>query len=91
MFIQFKDKLKQNYFDNLNLLIEILEKIQSIPIINNATLNVISMDCKKILDNMYNMCHYYYIYAIISLINADISDNIEPDNTLEAHVAKALM
>ena len=91
MFIQFKDKLKQNYFDNLNLLIEILEKIQSIPIINNATLNVISMDCKNILDNMYNMCHYYYIYAIISLINSDISDNIEPDNTLETHVAKALL
>jgi len=25
------------------------------------------------LDNMYTLCNYYYIYAIIALINGDFS------------------
>ena len=40
---------------------------------------------------MYNLCHYYYVYAIISLINSDITDDIGKDDQLESIVSKALV
>ena len=75
-FIQFTKRLQNNYLQNLNSLITILEKIKELPVINNTTLNLISDETKKIIDNMYNTCHYYYVYAIISLISADITEEV---------------
>ena len=43
-------------------------------IITNKTLNELSIQTKNIIDNMYNLCHYYYVYAIIALINIDLSN-----------------
>jgi hypothetical protein len=68
-----RKKIKEVYLENLKLLIEILNKLNETPIINNATLNIISNDTKTIIDRMYTLCQYYYIYAIISLLNADIT------------------
>ena len=80
-FMEFKKKLYNNYLQSLNSLIIILEKIKESFIINNKTLNIIADETKKIIDNMYNISHYYYVYAIISLINSDISeDTIEKDD-----------
>lgn len=90
-FIQFTEKLKNTYFNNLNSLILILEKMKNIPIINNKTLNLLGEETKNIIDNMYNLCHYYYIYAIISLINADITEDIIKEDKLEQIVTKALV
>jgi hypothetical protein len=68
-----RKKIKEVYLDNLKLLIEILNKLNETSVINNATLNIISNDTKTIIDRMYTLCQYYYIYAIISLLNADIT------------------
>ena len=68
-----RKKIKDVYLENLKLLIEILNKLNESPVINNATLNIISNDTKVIIDKMYTLCQYYYIYAIISLLNADIT------------------
>ena len=68
-----RKKIKEVYLENLKLLIEILNKLNETPVINNATLNIISNDTKAIIDKMYTLCQYYYIYAIISLLNADIT------------------
>jgi hypothetical protein len=89
-FKEFTDKLKKNYFDNLTLLLNILEKMKNIAIINNSTLNILSEETKKIIDNMYNLCHYYYIYAIISLINSDITEEIIKEDKLESIISHAL-
>ena len=89
-FLQFTKKLKNNYFQNLNSLLEILEQLKNTPVVNNKTLNLISNEVKKIIDNMYNLTHYYYIYAIISLINADIEENMNETNQLQSIVSKAL-
>lgn len=70
-YIECTEKLKKSYFDNLTLLINILEKMRETAIINNATLNIISNETKNIINNMYNLCHYYYVFAIIALINSD--------------------
>ena len=89
-FKEFTDKLKKNYFDNLILLLNILEKMKTTTVINNNTLNILSEESKKIIDNMYNLCHYYYIYAIISLINSDITEEIIKEDKLESVISHAL-
>jgi len=89
-FIEFIKKLQNNYLENLNSLIIILDKIKESPILNNSTLNLISDETKKIIDNMYNTCHYYYIYGIISLISSDIKEDVMEKNSLSNVVSKAL-
>ena len=89
-FIEFTKKLQNNYLQNLNSLITILEKLKESPVINNATLNLISDETKKIIDHMYNTCHYYYVYAIISLISSDITEDIIKKDDLANIVSIAL-
>ena len=82
-YLECQKKLKDTYFDNLNLLLSILNKIRETPIISNATLNIISEETKKIIDEMYSLCHYYYVYAIIALLNSDLKEIEEiKDNNL---------
>ena len=89
-FLEFTRKLQNNYLQNLNSLITILEKMKETPIINNTTLNSISDETKKIIDNMYNTCHYYYVYGIISLISSDITEDIIKKDDLANIVSSAL-
>ena len=89
-FIEFTKKLQNNYLQSLNSLIIILEKLKESPVINNTTLNLISDETKKIIDNMYNTSHYYYVYAIISLISSDITEEIIKKDDLANIVSVAL-
>ncbi|NBU53325.1 MAG: hypothetical protein EBS33_02990, partial [Alphaproteobacteria bacterium] len=90
-YVQLTNKLKNNYFHLLNSLITILEKIEQTPVINNKTLNAISYETKNIIDKLYNLCHYYYVYAIISLINSELSiESISKENILKNSVKSAL-
>ena len=89
-FIEFTKKLQNNYLQNLNSLINILEKLKESPVINNTTLNLISEETKKIIDHMYNTCHYYYVYAIISLISSDITEDVITKDDLGNIVSSAL-
>ena len=75
LYVELTQKLKERYFNDLNNLISILEKIKDSVIINNVTLNAISKETKNIIDNMYSLSHYYYVYAIIAFIKADLSDD----------------
>ena len=49
--------------------------------IDNDTMNKIAKKTKDILDNMYSLCNYYYVYAIIALINGDFS--VPSNNTTQ--------
>jgi hypothetical protein len=75
LYVELTKKLKEKYFNDLNNLINILEKIKDSVIINNVTLNIISKETKNIIDNMYSLSHYYYVYAIIAFIKSDISED----------------
>lgn len=86
LFIDSREKIRENYFNGLNSLIEILNKIQGTGIISNGNLNKISTETKLIIDNMYNICHYYYVFGIYSLINSDISSEIKIDPKIEQAV-----
>ena len=90
LFIEFTKKLKEKYFSILNKLITILEKMQNVAILNNTTLNLISSEVKGLIDEMYNSCHYYYVYAILSLINVDLTEDVIEEDKLEHIITKAL-
>ena len=90
-FEQFTAKLKNTYFENLNYLIDILELLKTKLIFSNKILNEISNKTKKIIDDIYNMCNYYYIYGIISLIKLDIKENEEKKpNKINLEIQNAL-
>jgi hypothetical protein len=85
--------LKKSYFDNLDALLQILIKMQNIAIINNATLNLIGEETQNIINNMYNLCNYYYVFAIVALIHADLTDEspeIEKEKAFQNQLLKAL-
>jgi len=87
-FIQFIEKLKNTYFSSLKILLEILKKMLDQPIINNKTLNIIGTQTKDIIDEMYSLCNYYYVYAIIALINADVTIKKDSDEEIKKEEAK---
>jgi hypothetical protein len=90
-YVQLTNKLKNNYFSLLKSLITTLEQLEKTPVINNKTLNAISIETKNTIDKIYNLCHYYYVYAIISLINSElIIDNSSKNNILQNSVKSAL-
>jgi hypothetical protein len=82
-YLECSKKLKSTYFDNLNVLINVLDKLKAAPIINNTTLNIIANEAKEIIDGMYNLCNYYYVYAIIALLNADLDKVVIKEDKLE--------
>jgi hypothetical protein len=90
LFIESSEKLKRTYFESLNSLIQILEKMKETPIINNKTLNLISKETKTHIDNMYNLCYYYYIYGIISLIFAEIKEDIPKENSVGKFITNSI-
>ncbi len=71
-YIECMDKLKDKYFEILKALIVILKNLQENVIISNADLNLISSEVKRLIDDLYNSCHCYYVLAIIALIKSDI-------------------
>ena len=90
LFIESSEKLKRIYFESLNSLIQILEKMKETPIINNKTLNLISKETKGYIDNMYNLCYYYYIYGVISLIFSEIKEDIPKENSVGKFITNSI-
>ena len=79
-YTEFMLKLKNKYFESLNALILILEKIKESPFVSNEMLNNIGLETKNIIDGMYNFSNYYYIFALLALIQSDYS--IKNDKSL---------
>lgn len=76
-YIQSTSLLKQKYYSNLNALIKILNSLLQLPV-NNDDLNKLSLLTKDIIDDLYQSCQFYYLYAILALLNADLSyDTVE--------------
>jgi hypothetical protein len=89
-YVECAKKLKDNYFDNLKVLLEILEQLKSQPVINNVTLNELGLKTKQIIDSMYHLCQYYYIYAIVSLLHANLTPTKVTDVSLQTSMSKVL-
>ena len=89
-YVECAKKLKESYFGNLKVLLEILEQLRSQPIINNVALNELGNKTREIIDSMYHLCQYYYIYAIVSILHANLSVAKSSDIELQKTLAKSL-
>jgi hypothetical protein len=89
-YVECAKKLKECYFGNLKVLLEILEQLRSQPIINNVALNELGNKTREIIDSMYHLCQYYYIYAIVSILHANLSVAKSSDIELQKTLAKSL-
>ncbi len=89
-YIQCAKKLKESYFDNLKVLLTILEELRTQPLMNNISLNELGKKTKEIIDTMYHLCQYYYIYAIVSLLNANLNQSKVGDMDLQKSFTKIL-
>jgi len=89
-YTEFRSKLKNTYFENLSYLIEILNRLKSKLIFSNKILNEISNQTKKIIDDTYNICHYYYVYGIYTLINLDIKEDDDKNSDIGKNIHSAL-
>ncbi len=89
-YIECAENLKESYFSNLKLLSDILMELKNNPFINNDTLNKIGLKTKEIIDSMYHLIQYYYIFGIVSLLNANLTKVDEQEITLQKSFAKVL-
>ena len=71
-YIKYSVLLREKYMVFVNQLYNILVLLNENEAINNKTLNELSQKTKDIVDNMYYLCQYYYLSAIISLLRADL-------------------
>ena len=71
-------KLKIKYFESLNYLIVILEKLKESPFVSSSILNKLGMETKNIIDNLYNYVNFYYIYASLLLIKSEYTLQSDP-------------
>ena len=71
LYMKAMNDLKVKYFESLNFLIAILEKLKNEPFVSNTVLNQIAMETKNIIDNLYNYTNFYYIYGTILLIQSE--------------------
>ena len=63
--------MKNNYYNKLQTLKEILKELMNNPDMTNIDLKILSEKTKETLDTMYAECQYDYILGIISLLQID--------------------
>jgi hypothetical protein len=89
-YVDCAENLKNCYFDNLKVLLDILMELKNNAFINNDILNQIGNKTKDIIDTMYHLSQYYYIFGIVSLLNANINKVDEQEMVLQQSFSKML-
>jgi hypothetical protein len=73
LYTEYTNNVRVKYIEHLNILLEILNTLSTMEGINNEELNALSLKTKETIDSMYHLCQFYYLYAIIALLNANIT------------------
>jgi hypothetical protein len=73
LYTEYTQNVRQKYIEHLNVLLEILETLSTMEGIQNEELNALSLKTKETIDSMVHLCQFYYLYAIIALLNANIT------------------
>ncbi len=73
LYTEYTNNVRVKYIEHLNILLEILNTLATMEGINNEELNALSLKTKETIDSMYHLCQFYYLYAIIALLNANIT------------------
>ena len=63
--------MKNSYLNDLNLLLEILNELQTNTKLNNNTITLLSKKTKDVLTGLYNNCQTNYINSYICLLKAN--------------------
>jgi hypothetical protein len=71
-YILYTAKLYNQYLEDLQKLLSILEVLEGSSSINNLQLNQIGEQTKNILDSMYSKCQFNYLSALLAYIRADL-------------------
>lgn len=72
MFRDNYQKLMNSYINDLNLLLDILNELETNAKLNNNVVTLLSKKTKDILRGLYNNCQMYYINSYICLLKADL-------------------
>ncbi len=72
LYTEYTNNVRVKYIQHLNILLEVLNTLATMEGINNEELNSLSLKTKETIDSMYHLCQFYYLYAIIALLNANI-------------------
>lgn len=68
---EYYKKLKNSYLNDLNLLLDILNELQTNTKLNNNTITLLSKKTKDVLTGLYNNCQTNYINSYICLLKAN--------------------
>jgi len=72
MFRDNYQKLMNSYINDLNLLLDILNELETNAKLNNNVVTLLSKKTKDVLRGLYNNCQMYYINSYICLLKADL-------------------
>jgi len=64
--------MKKRHLELLEQLLGILQKLETSTKINNEALNILSLETKKRLDELYMICQCHYLTAILALFDANL-------------------
>ncbi len=86
LYAEYTQTVRQKYMEHLNVLLDILNNLSLMQGINNDELNQLSLKTRETIDSMYHLCQFYYLYAIIALLNSNIEplkkeENLEKNKT----------
>ena len=73
IYIAYTEQLQERYRQYLVKLLEILEILAGEININNKELERVANDTKELIDNMYKMCQFNYLMAMLAFIKLDLS------------------
>ena len=72
LYSEYTQNVRQTYMEHIGHLLDILNMLSTMEDINNEQLNQLAMKTKETIDSMYHLCQFYYLYAVIALLNANI-------------------
>jgi hypothetical protein len=72
LYSEYTQNVRHIYMEHLGQLLDILNLLSTMEGINNEQLNQLAIKTKETIDSMYHLCQFYYLYAVIALLNANI-------------------
>lgn len=73
IYIAYTDQLQERYREYLVKLLEVLEILAGETQVNNKELERVANDTKELIDNMYKMCQFNYLMAMLAFVKLDLS------------------
>lgn len=95
LYTEYTQNVRQKYIEHLNILLDILNALGSMEGIKNEELNALAEKTRETIDAMVHLCQFYYLYAVIALLNANIkpikNEEVEEKNQLKTSMKQFLV